>query len=157
MWPFGARSFGVPQDDRCHRRASPAVLVALILALILIAATALRIHGLTRHSLWSDEIYTLESSAGFGLESKRLSLAGLVEDVPDLLSITRRPWWTVATKLARDDNHPPLYFLVVRVWRDIAGDSDAALRSLSVLFALGAIVLLYDAVRVLHGPSAGLW
>jgi uncharacterized membrane protein len=154
MWPFSARSFGVPQDDKGHRRLNRAVL----LAFILIAAAALRIHGLTRHSLWSDEIYTLESSAGFGLESKRLSLAGLVEDAPDLLSITpQRPWWTVATNLARDDNHPPLYFLLVRAWRDVAGDSDAALRSLSVLFSLGAIILLYDAVRVLHGPAAGLW
>ena len=42
----------------------------IALAAILIATTLLRTHDLTRHALWSDEIYTLETSAGFGLESK---------------------------------------------------------------------------------------
>ena len=130
----------------------------IALAVILTAAALLRTHDLTRHALWSDEIYTLETSAGFGLESKWLNEAGLLEEVPDLLSITPdRPWWTVATTLARDDNHPPLYFLLVRLWRHAFGDGDAALRSFSVACSVGAIALLYDAARHLHGVGPALW
>ncbi len=129
-----------------------------VVAMILLLAAALRVHELTRHALWSDEIYTMQSSAGFGLESKRLAGAGLLEPPPDLLSLTpQRPWWTLATSLARDDNHPPLYFLLVRAWREVFGDSDAALRGLSVLCSVAAIAFLFDATRHLHDVTTALW
>src|SRR5439155_14818712 len=54
-------------------------------------------------------------------------------------------------------NHPPLYFLVLRGWRTIFGDSEAALRALSALIGVVAVLLLFDAVRLAHGTCAGLW
>lgn len=57
----------------------------------------------------------------------------------------------------KDDNHPPLYFFVLRLWREAFGDGEAATRSLSVLASLAGLLLLFDAVRVLHGAPAGLW
>src|SRR5215212_11891902 len=92
----------------------------LILGLILAAATILRFHDLTRHSLWTDELYTLETSAGHGLEHQKLLNAGIIEQTPDLLGLQHAaPWWAIATTLARDDNHPPLYFFLMRFWREL--------------------------------------
>src|SRR4051812_45437861 len=114
----------------------------LILGLIIFAATILRFHDLTRHSLWTDELYTLETSAGHGLEHQRLTNAAIVEQTPDLLTLQNAaPAWAVATTLARDDNHPPLYFLLVRFWRDVFGSSDFALRSLGIVFSVTAVAL----------------
>jgi mannosyltransferase len=45
------------------------------------------------------------------------------------------------------DAHPPLYYLVVKGWTNLFGDSLSALRSLSVLFALASMVVLYALCR----------
>lgn len=128
------------------------------LALILLLAAALRFHQLTAHCLWLDEIFSVESSAGHGLEHLELTSSGLRDPPPDLLSLQNAgPWWNVATALARDDNHPPLYFILLRIWRTVLGDSPMAVRSLSVLFSVAAIGLFYTAARELHGRNVALW
>src|SRR5579884_696922 len=45
------------------------------------------------------------------------------------------------------DAHPPLYYLVLKTWTVIFGDSPSALRSLSVFFALASILVLYVLCR----------
>ena len=41
------------------------------------------------------------------------------------------------------DVHPPLYYVLLHGWVNLSGDSDFALRSLSVVFGAGAIVMTY--------------
>jgi mannosyltransferase len=48
---------------------------------------------------------------------------------------------------AAGDVHPPLYYLVLKSWITLFGDSLFALRSLSVLFTLGSIFVLYALCR----------
>jgi hypothetical protein len=67
-----------------------------------------------------------------------------------------RPWTYVITELEQD-NHPALYFLALRAWREAFGDRTAVLRGLSVLFSMAALLLLFDAVRHLDGVPAALW
>jgi uncharacterized membrane protein len=139
-------------------RRFPFSASSFILPALILLALVLRAHDVTRHSLWSDEIYTLEASAGHGLENKWYNDAGLVDPMPDLLSLNNaEPWPAVATSLARDDNHPPLYFYLMRAWRCVFGDSDSAIRWLSVLFSVAAIAFLYDAVKHLHGELPACW
>jgi mannosyltransferase len=45
------------------------------------------------------------------------------------------------------DAHPPLYYLLLKGWTTLVGDSPFALRSLSILFALASIVVLYALCR----------
>ncbi len=49
------------------------------------------------------------------------------------------------------DFHPPLYYLTLHTWGAVFGTSEIALRSLSVVFAIGTIYLVY-----LVGKRAGL-
>ena len=61
------------------------------------------------------------------------------EAVPAPFSARTGPTRTM--QILRDtDVHPPLYFMSLRLWRDLAGDSLLALRGLSVVFALAAVL-----------------
>jgi mannosyltransferase len=46
-----------------------------------------------------------------------------------------------------EDAHPPLYYLVLKRWTALIGDSPLVLRSLSIIFALGGLVILYALCR----------
>ena len=42
-----------------------------------------------------------------------------------------------------DLQHTPLYFLILHVWMKIFGDSEIAIRSLSIIFGIGTVPLVY--------------
>ncbi len=54
------------------------------------------------------------------------------------------------------DVHPPLYVALLSVWRLVA-DGDVWLRSLSVLFGVATVPVVYAIGRALFSPPAGLW
>jgi hypothetical protein len=76
--------------------------------------------GLDTHGFWFDELFT----------------ARLIE--PDGTSLMAR----IAT-----DVHPPVYLVLLSLYSQVAGDGDAALRSLSALSACAAIVVFVAATR----------
>ncbi len=78
----------------------------LLPALIVLLAFALRVHALDAQSLWNDE--------GNSLRLARRSLGALVE-------ATAR------------DIHPPGYYVLLKAWIALAGESELALRMLSAL------------------------
>jgi mannosyltransferase len=53
------------------------------------------------------------------------------------------------------DVHPPFYYWVLKAWTLLFGNSDVALRSLSVIFGAAAIVLSYLLSRKLFGRLVG--
>jgi mannosyltransferase len=93
---------------------SPAHLVVLLLALAV--GAALRVDRLGREELTTDEAF-----------SWRMSTYPAAE--------------IVARTAA--DVHPPLYYLALRGWTGVWGDSPVALRSLSTVFGLAAVLLAY--------------
>lgn len=76
----------------------------LVLVIILLVATWLRFDNLDAQSFWNDE----GNSARLSERSVRLILEGTASDV-----------------------HPPLYYLILRGYREFVGDSEFALRSVS--------------------------
>jgi hypothetical protein len=64
-------------------------------------------------------------------------------------------WYIVQQSFTREPN-PPFYFLLLHLWRFPAGDSEFALRFLSVIPGVVAVPLLYGIGRRLAGRSAGL-
>ncbi len=50
-----------------------------------------------------------------------------------------------------------LYHLLLRVWIDLVGQTDAALRSLSAIFGTVSVMAVIWAGRTIFGRSAGLW
>jgi hypothetical protein len=100
-----------------------------LLALILLLAWALRLHDLGDRSLWEDEGWTMLLSQG-----------------PGLGDITR----TMAA-----DQHPPLFFMLFRLWRNVAGDTEFAARYFGVLIGVTAVAGTYQLGRALFRPEAG--
>ena len=49
----------------------------------------------------------------------------------------------IITEFPKSDNHPPLYYLVLKGWTDIFGYSETSLRFPSIIFGLGSIWLVY--------------
>ena len=54
------------------------------------------------------------------------------------------------------DIHPPLYYLLLHGWMNFFGDSVFAVRSLSVIFAAGAVVVTYFVGRTLFDKRVGV-
>ena len=76
---------------------------------VLLLAYGLRVHRLGAQSFWNDE--------GNSARLSERSLAAIVEG-------------TAA------DIHPPLYYVLLRGWRELAGDTEFSLRALSVYAGL---------------------
>jgi uncharacterized membrane protein len=57
-----------------------------------------------------------------------------------LLAI-RQSYGDLVSHILTNDNHPPLYYLFIRVWSSFAGDAIHSLRVLSYIFALLTILL----------------
>lgn len=83
------------------------ILIAAIFILLL--ATFLRFHNLDAQSFWNDE----GNSARLSERPFRLIIEGTASDI-----------------------HPPLYYLLLRGWRELVGDSEFGLRSLSAFAGL---------------------
>jgi len=112
--------------DALWRR--PAVVGALVLAL-LSSAAALRIYDLTGKDIWIDEAN--------GILMARSGLRGLVEHL----------------KL---DSSPPAYYLLLGVWMRLFGDSEAPVRSLSVVAGVVAAGAVLPIGWRLFGRTTGL-
>jgi uncharacterized membrane protein len=125
-------------------------------SLILGVAAALRIVHLNDHSLWMDEIWSIELAMGRDCVHDRLVDGIIHTDQPDLTGLSAAaPWWHIWTHLS-GATHPPLYFILLRWWMDILGNGPGATRALSVVFSLAAIPFFFDVCRLLHGGRVAL-
>jgi mannosyltransferase len=70
------------------------------------------------------------------------------------VGIASHPLGDIPT-LLRQDGSPPLYYLVLHVWMSAFGTAEAATHTLSLLFALGAVVAAWWAGRSLFGRRVG--
>ena len=135
----------------------------IVLALIIAFAAALRSFSLSSEGFWKDELCTLSCSQGWWLAFDKPPLNQIIPNqiTPQLPTMTRlsaaRPFDDIIPNLARDEAHPPLYFLLLRLWENLLGDSESAVRSLNVVFSLLAIPLLFLAARDSIGAIPALW
>lgn len=90
----------------------------------------MRIYGLTTSSIWHDEGYTMWLLRYNPLE--------------------------IIARTARDV-HPPGYYLIAKIWVIVFGTSELAIRSLSVLFSIGIIYLVYKIVEKIFNDKAAFW
>ena len=147
--------------------------LAALLAILLLALVV-RFHDITRHSIWLDEFLAILHSAGqgdaffslahgarTGGAEGSLATSGARTPPPDLVGRHHRAPYPQIWRGMLGDVHPPLYQLLLRVWRDLLnplfGDGDAMIRTLGVLLGVAGVALLWDVVRLLHGPGPALW
>jgi hypothetical protein len=135
-------------------RGQRAIDVALVIIVVALAAW-LRVDRARWDGLTFDEQWHMELSSGRGSPHLTLPTGQLIDDAPPVTSLRGAPpVWAVWTHMA-GVAHPPLFVTILRLWRDAFGEGDLPAKSLSVVCSLLAIVLLYDAVRTVHGRGAG--
>jgi 4-amino-4-deoxy-L-arabinose transferase-like glycosyltransferase len=108
----------------------------IVFALTLLAC-AVRVYRLDAQSLWSDE--------GLSLYRSRLALA---ENLTNVI--------VVPPGVPTQDTNPPLYFVSLSGLRSVAGESEYALRFLSVMAGVILVPLLYATGRRLFTAQAGM-
>jgi hypothetical protein len=138
-----------------HKPLSRPHLITLFL--FLAAAAFLRFHQIGQPSLWMDEIWTIEMSMGHGSVHDHLPLNAIQTTIPHPTTLSQAaPGWRIWTHL-NGITHPPLYFLTLRLWMDVFGAGPAAVRSLSAVFSLAAVLLFFDLCRLLRAPRVALF
>src|SRR4051812_31021931 len=72
------------------------------------------------------------------------------------VGIADRPLGDIPEALKKDGS-PPLYYMLLHFWLNVAGSSEAGVRSLSLMFALLAIPLAFLAGRAVWGTTRAGW
>ncbi len=103
---------------------------AIFVVAILAIAAGLRFASIGSKSFWADEAYSA-------------SLAGHAPR-------------EIVTLTAREDAHPPLYYLALSVWSRVVGIDDADLRSLSAVASILTVGGAWWIGRRLGGPATGM-
>lgn len=114
------------KDERLH--LCPGELRALLFIVFLSAALCLPALG--ARSLWPDELFSAEMA--------QRGLAAL---------------WKGAS---REDIHPPLYYMLLRLWALAFGGSEVSLRLPSVAAALASLPLAFVSFKVLAGSRTAI-
>jgi mannosyltransferase len=124
-------------DDSIHREGGAAPprpprsrAATLVVLACFAVGGALRFVGLTKESFWLDEGWLLSFADHASLRD--------------------------ALRAATHDVHPPLNTVLVWGWIRLFGDSDAAVRSLSALFATAALPAAWLLLRRLATPRAAI-
>lgn len=118
------------------------------LILILALAAVLRLYALDRSPLWTDELFSLQSTAGLGFQVENLPRMQLLDPAPKPTELRNPGPLRDIYTTQFTDTHPPLYFMVLRVWREWTGDSATALRLPSVAASLVVVAALYAAMAI---------
>jgi mannosyltransferase len=100
-----------------------------LLGLVVLAA-ALRFWRIGHQSFWLDEVFTAHLAT---------------EDL-----------WGMLKGVRETESTPHLYYLLAWLWEKVAGDGEAALRSLSALFGIATVPVAYAAARELFAPAAAV-
>ena len=95
-------------------------LGVVALGLLLAAALGVRLWQIEQKNVWLDEASAWTTAS---------------RPLPQLVETTA------------GDVHPPLYYLVLKAWMRVAGDSPAALRGLSAIFGVTAMLLAWLLAR----------
>jgi 4-amino-4-deoxy-L-arabinose transferase-like glycosyltransferase len=91
-----------------------------LIVLVLLLAAALRIYHITQQSIWFDEAFAWN------------------------IVMQHDMYPRIAA-----DTHPPLYYVLLRGWVTVAGDSALALRYLSAMFSMVTVALVYQVGRAM--------
>jgi hypothetical protein len=133
------------------------ILERVLLAAVLLLGLGLRLHDIEGDSLWLDELFSLLQSSGLPAAGPGPPPNTLRGPLPNLFDVEMSYPLPSVWRELRTDNHPPLFFVLLRLWREAFGSSAAAVRGLSVLASMFGLLFLFDAVRHQDGVLSALW
>ena len=118
--------------DFSGRRPRARAVQAGLIVLIVLTGAWLRIEGLADESVWHDEAHSA--------------------------LMARLDAFQIVRASATTDNHPPLYYLILHWFTQLAGaDSETWLRAPSVAFGILGILCTFLVAKELGGRVSGLW
>jgi uncharacterized membrane protein len=133
----------------------------LILLVIILVGAILRFSNLGLKPLWLDEVITATFSLGRNYQDFPLDVVLSLDRLSEVL--TYQPGVScpqIAENIARTSTHPPLFFCWLYQWlgwmAPLGKDWVVKLRSLSAVFGILAIALMYGINRLAFSRSAGL-
>jgi uncharacterized membrane protein len=127
----------------------PPTGLRFLIVVLLVLGLFFRFVNLDRKPYWGDETFTSLRIAGYTeAEFFQQVFNGRVISVEDLqkyqrLAPEKTVVDTVKSLAIEDSQHPPIYYVILRFWVKLFGNSVAAVRSLSVLFSLLVFPCLY--------------
>ena len=113
---------------------------AILLVCILVCAALVRVARLGEQEFWLDELHSLLNSAAHRADFEALPYGQILHDVPRYSDLDADSTLPAVWRGMRGDSHPPLYFVLLRAWRGLAGDGEFLTRLPSALLSVLAIV-----------------
>jgi uncharacterized membrane protein len=151
-----------PLAEAASGGAVPRWVRCCTIALVAVGCV-LRFAGISSKVIWNDETHTGQVASGATKrELRQRVFDGRARSRDEVLAYQfprsgATALDTVAV-LARDDpKHPPLYFVTVRAWMQAFGASLGVMRSLSAVFGVVALPLLFLLCRELAGAGVAPW
>jgi len=134
-------------DNRKPKLQSSFLVEIFSFSAIFSVAAFLRFTKLGHESLWSDELFSVSTA----------------------LSLGDRPWFSYVPKFVQQltyddsfltrkvaDYSPPLYEVLLFVWSQLFGQSEFALRSMSAIGGLLAVLVMYFGLRKILKPVVAM-
>jgi uncharacterized membrane protein len=137
--------------------------IRFLLIVLLVLGVFFRFVNLDRKVYWHDEAYTSLRIAGYTAEEVNQQVFnGQIIGIEDLQKYQRpNPEKglvdTINTLVIDDAQHPPLYYILVRLWVQWFGNSVAVTRSLSALISLLVFPFVYYLCLELFESSLVGW
>nr|MCU0570790.1 glycosyltransferase family 39 protein [Oculatellaceae cyanobacterium Prado106] len=120
----------------------------LVIIGVLILGIAFRFLNLDRKIFWHDEVYTSMRAAGYTRGDVDQLFQNQMVAAPVLQQFQQiKPGSTIADTIrslkTEDPQHPPLYFVMARLWMAVFGSAIAVTRVFPVLISLLSLPLMY--------------
>jgi uncharacterized membrane protein len=138
------------------------VWALILVTFALLFGSCLRFDRIDQKLLWYDEIVTALWYSGHDLHVARPALANRVVGVDEFRQLLRIEPGSdirdVIKGIVRDDpQHTPLYYVALRGWAELMGDSIGSLRSLSAVSDLLILPVLFWLCLELFGSATVAW
>ncbi len=131
------------------------------LAMAIAMGLILRFWNLDLKPLWLDETITLLFALGRRYDDIPREVLLPLGELLQTLTWQPQSCRAIAQTISQQSTHPPLFFCLMHQWMGYLQGSEHSLRwqvrSLSALFGVGAIVVMYILNRVTFSHKAGLW
>ncbi|MFP4007512.1 MAG: glycosyltransferase family 39 protein [Spirulinaceae cyanobacterium] len=133
----------------------------ILLLTFILLGIFFRFYDLDRMVYWYDEAFTSLRVSGHTraeyIDEMFQGNAIATSDLQQYQQIVPEKTWQDTVNSLTEDVHPPLYFLLTRIWLQIFGDSITTTRSLTALLGVLAFPGLYWLCRELFRESSVAW
>lgn len=93
---------------------------------------------------------------GFGLRLISLNQSLWMDEAISAVAVKTNSFVELITKFAPGDTHPPLYYLILKIWTAIFGYSEISLRLPSVILGAATIYVVYLIGKKIAGSKIGI-